>query len=322
LFAYQSSFGCFLIPFLFHYISSYTTRKDFVLIKGLGFYFLMYAVYFVLFKLILVIAHLGTDARTGIHLNLPDKLQFFFSQPLKRAFWFNLLVNDENKLARALYKVLLVGWMVLAFIRFGKKNWLLAVKYIVVGLIVFMISYLPSMVVKENYSSNRTLAAINMCVWIVCAEMVLVIVKNIQLRRIIAISLAAVLMISGWYNFNKQFLQPVHEEYIAVKDYVQQHYNEKITTVYFIKAPEDAFRKKYHIQSSMDEFGMPSTFVDWVPDNFTRQLVFEKTTNRKTADQLTIKYWEDADSFSKSGEPVNENTMVVNVPEILNLVKP
>jgi hypothetical protein len=103
---------------------------------------------------------------------------------------------------------------------------------------------------------------------------------------------------------------------------MQQHYNEKITTVYFIKAPEDAFRTKYHIQSSMDEFGMPSTFVDWVPDNFTRQMVFEKTTNRKTADQLTVKYWEDADSFSKSGEPVNENTMVVNVPEILNLVKP
>jgi hypothetical protein len=288
-----------------------------VLIKGIGFYFLMYAVYFALFKLILVLAHLGSDARSGIHINLPDKLIFFFSQPLKRAFWFNLLVNDQNKLARAMYKVLLVGWMVLAFIRFGKKNWLSAVKYILIVLVVFMISYLPSWVVKENYSSNRTLAAISMCVWIVCAEMVLYIVKNMPLRRVIALSLAAVLMISGWYNFNKQFLQPVHEEYIAVKDFIQQHYNNNITTVYFIKAPEDAFRKKYHIQSSMDEFGVPSTFVDWVPDNFTRQMVFEKTTNRKTSDQLIIKYWEDADSFSRSGEPVNEHTLLVNVPALL-----
>jgi hypothetical protein len=275
-----------------------------------------------LFKLLLIANHITSDPRTGISINLPDKLQFFFSQPLKRAFWFNLLVNDENKLARALYKVLLVGWMLLAFIRFGKKNWLSAIKYIAVVLVVFMLSYLPSLVVKENYSSNRTLAAINMCVWIVCAEMVLVIVKNMQLRRIIAISLVAVLMISGWYNFNKQFLQPVHEEYIAVKDFIQQHYNESITTVYFIKAPEDAFRKKYHIRSSMDEFGVPSTFVDWVPDNFTRQMVFEKTKNRKTADELIIKYWEDADSFSKSGEPVNENTLVVNVPDVINKVKP
>jgi hypothetical protein len=124
-------------------------------------------------------------------------------------------------------------------------------------------------------------------------------------------------VISGWYNFNKQFLQPVQEEYKIVKDYIQQQYNNKITTVYFIKAPEDAFRKKYQIQSSMDEFGVPSTFVDWVPDNFTRQMVFEKTQNRKTADQLTIKYWEDAKSFSKSGEPVTEHTLLVNVPELL-----
>jgi len=317
LFAYQSGFGCFLIPFLFHYISAYTTRKELVFIKGLGFYFLMYAVYFVLFKLLLVVNHLTSDPRTGIHIDLPEKLVFFFSQPLKRAFWFNILVNDENKLARAMYKVLLVGWMVLAFIRFGIKNWLSAIKYIAAVLVVCMISYLPSWVVKENYSSNRTLTAINMCVWVVCAEMVLYILKNIQLRRMIAISLATVLVISGWYNFNRQFLQPVQEEYKIVKDYIQQQYNNKITTVYFIKAPEDAFRKKYHIQSSMDEFGVPSTFVDWVPDNFTRQMVFEKTQNRKTADQLTIKYWEDAESFSKSGEPLTEHTLLVNVPEIL-----
>lgn len=95
-----------------------------------------------------------------------------------------------------------------------------------------------------------------------------------------------------------------------------------ITELYFIKAPEDAFRTKYHIQSSMDEFGVPPTFVDWVPDNFTRQMVYEKTKNRKIADQLTIKYWENADSFSKSAEPVNENTLIVNATEIIFSVKP
>jgi hypothetical protein len=322
LFAYQSGFGCFLIPFLFHYISAYTTRKDQVFIKGLAFYFLMYAVYFVLHKLVLNINHLGSDARAGFSFNPAEKIGFFFSQPLKRAFWFNLLVNDQHKLARALYKVLLVGWMLLAFIRFGKKNWLAAVKYIAAALVVFLLAYLPSLVVKENYSSNRTLAALNMCVWIACAEMVLYTVKNIQLRRVIAFSLAAVLLIGGWYNFNKQFLQPVHEEYVAVKDYVQQHYNKNITTVYFIKAAEDGFRTKYHIQSSMDEFGMPSTYPDWVPEPLTRQLVYEKTGNREIANQLSIKYWENAESFATSGEKVTENTLVVNVPEIINSNKP
>jgi len=122
LFSYQSGFGSFLIPFLFHYISAYTSKKEQVLIKGLVFYFVMYAVWYVLFKLILAVTHLEADARAGLHIDLPGKLQYFMSHPLKKAFWFNVIVNDENKLARAVYKVLLVGWVVLAFVRFGKKN--------------------------------------------------------------------------------------------------------------------------------------------------------------------------------------------------------
>lgn len=323
LFTYQSCFACFLIPFLFHYISAYTNRKDLVLVvKGLTLHFLIYAVYFVLYKLLLVVNDLGADPRAGISTNLSDKLIFFFSQPLKRAFWFNMVINDQDKLGRAMYKVLLAGWMLLAFIRFGIKSWLSAVKYIAAALLIFIISYLPSLMVKENYSSNRTLTAINMCVWIVCIEMGLSVLKNIRVRRVTGISLAIVLMIAGWYNFNKQFLQPVQEEYDAVKNYIQQQYNNHITTVHFIKAPEDAFRKKYHIRSSMDEFGMPSTFADWVPDNFTRQMVYEKTGSRETASKLTIKYWEDADSYTRSGGPVNAHTLVVNVPAILKLETP
>jgi hypothetical protein len=316
--AYQSGFGCFLVPFLFHYISAYTTRKDLVLVKGLAFYFAMYAVYFALFKAVLVIYQLGGDARTGITFDVPGKLQFFFSQPLKRAFWFNMIVNDENKLARALYKVLLTGWMLLAFLRFGKKNWLAAVKYIAAALAVFIVAYLPSLVVKENFSSNRTLVAVDMCVWIACTEMVLYVVKNIQLRRVIAFGMLAVLLTAGWYNFNKQFLLPVKEEYMAVKNYIQQHYNKNITTVFFIEAPEDAFRKKYRLQTSMDEFGVPSTYFDWVPDNLTRQLVYEKTGNREIAGKLTIKNWNDPESFAQANERVTENTLVVNMPEIIN----
>lgn len=316
--SYQSGFGCFLIPFLFHYISAYTTRKDLVFVKGLAFYFLMYAVYFVLFKIYLAVNHVGSDPRTGIYLNVSDKLQFFFSHPLKRSFWFNIIVNADNKLARAVYKVLLVGWMVLAFVRFGKKNWLSAVKYIAAGLVVFMISYLPSLVVKENYASNRTMLAINMCVWIVCAEMVMYFATKRLVRKMIAISLSIILLGAGWYNFNKQFLLPVREEYSVIRNYILQQYNKNITTVYFIKPSEDAFKKKYHLQLSMDEFGVPSTFFEWVPENLIQQMVFEITGNRKTAEQLVVKHWPDAASFSASGETVTGNVMLVNVPALID----
>jgi len=316
--AYQSGFGCYLLPFLFHYTSGYTSRKDLVVIKGLAFYFLIYAVYFVLFKTYLSVRQVASDPRTGLYFNPADKLQFFFSHPLKRAFWFNIIVNEENSLARAIYKVLLIGWMVMAFVRYGIKQWLGALKYIAVVLLIFITSYLPSMVVKENYASNRTMLAVFMCVWFVCAEMTAYLLKNNLARKITDISVFIIMLIAGWYNYNKQFLTPVREEYTAIKNYVHQHYNKNITTVYFIKPAEDGFKKKYHVQTSMDEFGVPSTFFEWVPEPLMQQMVFEITGDRTTAEKLVVKHWPDMESFSGSGESMAGNVLLVNVPALID----
>ena len=321
LFAYQSGFGCFVIPFLIHYLSAYTTRKDMVFIKGMAFYFAMYALYFVLFKISLVIGHIGSDPRTGVTDDVPGKITYFLREPVQRAFWFNIIMK-YGKLSWIISKVLMVGWVLVTFIRFGKKNWLLAVKHVAVGAGALVLSFLVSLVVKENYPSNRTMLAIDMCAFILWAEMILYIVKNIQWRRVIGFSVAVVLLIAGWYNFNKQFLQPVHKEYMAAKNYIQQHYNKNITTVYFIMASQEAFMKEFHIVSSMDEFGVPSTAFDWVPENFTQQLVYEKTGNRETAKQLIVKFWHDANEFANSGERVTDSTLVVNMPEIIDSLNP
>jgi hypothetical protein len=315
---YQSGFGCFLIPFLFHYINTSTNRKDLVLIKGLAFYFLVYAIYFVIFKIYVSTNQVGSDSRAGLSTDPIGKLLFFFSQPLKRSFWLNLIVDGDNKLARAIYKVLMVGWIVLAFVRFGIKQWLNALKYIGAVLLVFIISYLPSLIVKENFASNRTMIAINLLVWLVCADMVVYFVKKAAIRKVIVIGVSVVILGASWYNFNKVFLQPVQDEYIAIRNYVQQNYNRNITTIYLIKPAGDAFEKKYHIQSSMDEFGVPSTFPEWVPINLMQQMVFEITRDRKTAEQLKVKYWPDIESFTGSGETATNNALLVNVPALID----
>jgi hypothetical protein len=322
LFSYQSGFACFVIPFLLHYISAYTTQKDLTFIKGMAFYFAMYALYFVLFKLSLAIGHLGSDPRTGVTDDIPGKITFFLRQPLQRAFWFNIIVNDIPKLPWTVSKLLLAGLVALVFTRFGKKNWLPGVKYIVAGFLILVLAFLPSMVVKENFPSNRTMFALDMCVFILFAEMVTYLVKNKQLRLALAGIITGVLFVSSWYNFNKVFLQPVHKEYMAAKNYVQQRYNKNITTVYFIMSSQEAFKNKFHRQSTMDEFGVPSTSFIWVPEPLTRQLVYEKTGNRETAKQLTVKYWTDAEGFAKSGERVTDSTLVVNMPEIIDSLNP
>jgi len=81
---------------------------------------------------------------------------------------------------------------------------------------------------------------------------------------------------------------------------------------------EDFFVRKYGITRSWDEFGVPSTFFDWVPEFFTRQVVFEKTNNRKTADNLTIKHWLGKEGYTKAAPPLSPNTMLVDVEEIMN----
>jgi hypothetical protein len=316
--SYQSGIGCFLIPFLFHYINTLTTRKDLILIKGLALYFLIFAIYFVLFKIYVSINDVGRDSRAVLSTDPFDKLQFFFSHPLKRSFWLNIIVDEENKLARAIYKILMVAWMLLAFVRFGVKQWSNAVKYIAAALLVFIISYLPSLVVKENYASNRTMVAVNLLVWIVYAEMIVYYVKKIAIRKVIAIGVSVVLLGSSWYNFNKLFLQPVRDEYSALRKYIQQHYSKNITTVYFIKPAGDAFKKKYHIQPSMDEFGVPTTFPDWVPENLMQQMVFEITGNRQTAEKLAVKQWPDMESFRQSGEVLTDSVLLVNMPALID----
>jgi hypothetical protein len=317
LFTYQSCFGCFLIPFLLHYISAYAINRELVVAKGLAFYLLMYAVYFVLFKLTLKLNHINNDPRADIHINLFNKLLFFLWQPLKRAFWFNVVVSNDNLSGVVAYIAVFLGWVLLAFVRFGKAKWIKALKYIIVVQGILLMAYLPSLVVKENYSSNRTLQAIDVCVFVVCAEMVLHFVKKTQLRQVAGLVMAITLTVLGWYNFNKQFLQPVHEEYVAVSSFIKQHYNQNIKTVYFIQPAEDAFRRKYHIQSSMDEFGMPLTFPAWVPEDLTRQMVYEKTGNRQVAAELTIKFWPNMHSFAASNVATTGNTLLVNVPVLI-----
>jgi hypothetical protein len=88
--------------------------------------------------------------------------------------------------------------------------------------------------------------------------------------------------------------------------------------MYVITTPVDAFIKKYPVHMNMDEYGVPSTAFDWQLEYLPRQLVFEMTGNRQTAEQLTIKHWPDKDSFSHSGESITYSALLIDLPVIIN----
>jgi hypothetical protein len=69
---------------------------------------------------------------------------------------------------------------------------------------------------------------------------------------------------------------------------------------------------------SWDEFGVPSTYPDWVAEFFVKQVVFEITGNRAVAERMIIKRWSSEKDFLNSSPPLSQQVMLVNVEEIMD----
>ena len=324
LFLYQSAFACFLIPFLLHFINPFTQNKDRVLALGVAFHLVVCAVYFVMFRIIhsIVFADI-TASRNILYLHPIEKLNFFFARPLERSFRFTLLTDEESPVSELYYKLMLVALGVLAFIRFRIQKWLLAVKYLVGIIGIWLLSYLPSLLTAENYASNRTLMALNLCVFIVCLEMALWFIKNKRVLQFAGIAMICFFTLCARYNFQTVFLRPLVHETAILKSYFKQHYNSNIKTVHYIRTIENFWVDKIPgFNRSMDEIGTLSSTFLWVPVPLSKQLIYELTGNRKLADEITVKHWPNKEEYLKAHEELNSSILVVDVPDILNTAFP
>jgi hypothetical protein len=323
LFLYQGAFACFLIPFLLNFINPFNFKKDKVLVIGLGFYFFVYFVYFVLYKISFSLFNdIPPDPRNAVYLHPWEKLKFFLARPLERSFRFTLLTNEDSNISKGYYMGMLATLAVLAFVRFGKVKWRNAVKYLAGIGFIWVVSYLPALLIKESYASNRTLMALNLCVFIVCLEMVLFFIKSKRLLQMAGVVVALFFVLCARYNFQQVFLHPVQQETAALKNYFKQHYHNGITTIYFIRSSEDFMAEKYHVNRSMDEFGVASGCWEWVPESLAKQLVYETTRDRKGASQIEVKHWTGKEAYLRSGAIITPTTLLVDVPAIMNSIRP
>lgn len=324
LFLYQSAYACFLIPFLLHFLNPFTNRKEKVLLLGLAFHLVIYAVYFLLYKLTFnLIDNIDEQSRNSLHLLNPvDKLIFFMSRPLERSFRFTLLTNEDSPVSKVYYPIMLLALVVLAFLRFRIQKWQLAVKYLAAIGCIWLISYLPPLLIKERFASNRTLMALNLCVFIVCLEMALWHIKNKRVLQVAGIAMICFFAFCARYNFQKVFLRPIVDETAALTAYFKQHVNSGIQTIYFIRPSEDLVAEKYKVHRSMDELGVSSSYRDWVPEPLSKQLIYEVTGNRQQAKAVTVKQWPSKEAYLNAHEVLNSSILLVDVPAILQSVVP
>jgi len=315
LFTYQNGFGCFFIPFFIHFVATKKISRE--IIAGIVMALLIYICYFLLFKYNLRIYKMPPDARSAFAVNPLKKIFFLFTRPLAAAFHFTWLFKDKSMAGEIIYAVIFACWLLVNVIRLKAKPIREMFSYFAGLVVFFILIYLPSLIVSENYASNRTLMALNLAVCIMMAETIFHFLKDKSWRYLATGIAAAFFLANGWYNFHLQFINPLATEYSAIKKIVLGNYTSKTSTVYFIRPAENAFEKKYGIVASWDEFGIPSSAKKWVPEPLVKQLIFEKTGNRQTADTIVVKSYPENEVFINTADTTGKNTMVINFAKIL-----
>lgn len=316
LFFYQAGFGCFLLSFLLHLVAQKRiTRKLWV---SLAACFVIYGLYFLLFKVSLSLHSIEADGRTSVYIAPFRKLLFMLARPLSSSFHFTLLFNERSKVGFLVYVVVATLWLVATLRLLRAKPLTQTALYLGALLFLFLCIYIPGLVIKENYASNRTLFALNLAVFFLVFDTVFHWVQTAKARRAVVVVVSVLFFVNAWYNFHVLFLSPVKNEYRQLRAYVESHYTPSVHTIHFIRPEEDFFVRKYGITRSWDEFGVPSTFFNWVPDPWVRQVLYEKLGNRAPAEKLVIKHWLGKAAYLQAGDPATDGVLLLDVEQILS----
>ncbi|MDH7461399.1 hypothetical protein QEG73_08910 [Chitinophagaceae bacterium 26-R-25] len=316
LFTYQNCFGCFLLPFALQLIANNKINRSVII--GVVMYFVILVVYYMLYKYSLKAYGIGPNDRTAFNTNVPRKLLYFLVMPLKSSFLFNVILNEVSIVGFVAYIVVAAGVLILYFFQQRKMAVSDSVKTLLCLVLLFILIYFPSLIAKENYASNRTLFALNMAVFL----SVFTIIANAfkKQKALFAFVIAGAIFFAGnaFYNVRCQFLKPVVNEFAQVKNFLISNYHNDIDTVYFIRPHQDFFEKKYGINRSWDEFGVPSTFFDWTPIFLTKLLIYERTNDRALAEKIVVKSWLGKEEFENAKPVLSKNTLLVDVEDILS----
>jgi hypothetical protein len=318
LFTYQIGIGMFLIPFLLHFNSRKFEKPDPILITGVVSMLAIVGIYFVLYKLQINLQHLDVADRTELELNVFKKISFFVGVPTAQAFSFNLLFNLKSIFSQLFYILAIAVWAVHAFITQRNKPVLNKIMYLAVVFALLMLIYLPVMVTVENFSSYRTMMALNTAVVLMLLNMIVQWIKPVLWKQGFTIAAMLIFIAVGFYNFRYNFLNPIVKEYQLVRAEVEKQYTPGITKIYFLRPPENFYGEQFNVHYYRDEFGVPLTHKDWVPEPLVKQIIYEKTHDKNIAEKTTVVMFtnEEAENFNKQVALKEPNTFAIDVQQL------
>ncbi|MEO6316735.1 MAG: hypothetical protein ABIU63_10305 [Chitinophagaceae bacterium] len=315
LFTYQTGFGCFFLPFIIHLVAA--GKPDRKIVIGIITSVTIYFIYLLLFRFSLQAYQVTASNRTDIHIDVLNKLIFFMGRPLASAFHFTFLFNERSQPGTIVYLLLAASALAAILIQRRAHTVKEQISYLGTLFVLLGLIYLPAFLVEENYSSNRTLMALKMAVFIVLTASLCIAFRSIKKQYAGAAVMAVLFVANAWYNLHYLFLWPVKQEYQQLTTAIEATIRPTTDTVYFLRPPEDFFEKKYSITRSWDEFGVPSSFFAWVPPYLVKQVVLEKTANSRLAEKLVIIHSLNRDSLLLHFPLNASNVVYIDGPAML-----
>lgn len=315
---YQNTFGLFLLPFFIYYIQSQKSKPARTVITGIVSYCLIISLYFLIFRFYILINEISQSERTRISTDLLGKLSFLFSDPLPMVFSVNFLYSSRSIFSQVLAPLVMAAWAISLFIRFKKNKIYNTIGRLLFVLLLLVLIYLPSMVASENFASYRTLFALHLAVFYLLIDQLFFFIKEEKRKKYAMYSTCFFLVFTGFYNFNFQFVNPLKAEYEAFAVFMKKNMRIDRQTVYFIRADKFMFSPYYHTLPYKDEFGLPSTNKDWVPEPLIKQSVFELTGDRGKGEKIKILQFADTTEFNKANVQLSGNDLLIDINKIFS----
>ncbi len=234
-FFYQNALCCFILPFFLQLIARRKTDRS--MLRPLLFYFAICIVYFLLLKLLLhTIYHTNFTDRGALADDPIKKLGYLIFVVLPCAFHFNVVASESSNVGRFIFFGIAGAclWFDLSRLRPepGKAVHRAIRERLFYAVLLggaFILLYLPSMIIKENYASNRTLLALDLAAFLWVFSTLLQVLKTERLRWITSATAGALLVVLSFYNYRVIFLPPAIHEYTAMKTFFDKNYDPKIT---------------------------------------------------------------------------------------------
>jgi hypothetical protein len=199
-------------------------------------------------------------ARSALVTDIPQKIKWFFSKPLLDAL--NLPLIAPRVWVASLLIIFVISGLWLYF--HGTPTTRLA--RMALAAILLPLSYLPNLLVAENWSSYRTQVAMTGLILLYTAMALVGWLRRLRWQRLLPVcSVVAVITCAGLATRNLliEFVLPQTLEYRIVAHALRETNLEGATHFYFVTARRSGDTLAPIVR--YDEFGFPSSSAFWVP---------------------------------------------------------